>query len=604
MKQDLEKKIATLLKDINNFEPGRPLNKFISYAVFPNFKNLSPGQRIDFDYSLTVLVGPNGTGKTSILHALYGMPSGKTTAKYWFSTALDAISEGHGLGPQRYFYGHWFSKEYKTVETRKSRVTSDRSPEYWEPTKATKGDGMIDVPLLSDDEIFDGRSKDRWNPVARDVVFLNFKEQLSAYDKYMYFGREPGLPTLKSKQDRIRKESQHLKIIAEGDLKRYSYYNYNAVGENRMLTADELLWVGRILGRDYISARLIKHRFFGGELPDSGLSVIFKKNGIGYSEAQAGSGEVSIVSTVVEILKAKANSLILLDEPEVSLHPTAQRKLLEFLLEQIKKNHHQIVISTHSPEFVRGLPEKAIKLMVESNEKFIVRQNVSPNEAFYSLGSPRNDRLVIYVEDELAKVIVELAIRDLPLAENDIIDVEVYPGGAETIICTLGPVLMRQTIGVQLVLLDGDKKPLKLMQDPTEVLPKDDSMLDGFIYDCLGINPKLTVDGSAGNSDSRKKIEANRKFMSWYRDKVRFLPLICPESWVLMAKDSATQYATSKDAKNAMIQLLNNKAQYDKDADEINTIAKYEINQGKDNLIIYLDELRNILKPFVQKLNV
>ena len=43
--------------------------------------------------------------------------------------------------------------------------------------------------------------------------------------------------------------------------------------------------------------------------------------------------------------------LLLLDEPETSLHPGAQVKLQRYILDQIKKKHLQVVISTHAPAF-------------------------------------------------------------------------------------------------------------------------------------------------------------------------------------------------------------------------------------------------------------
>ena len=54
-----------------------------------------------------------------------------------------------------------------------------------------------------------------------------------------------------------------------------------------------------------------------------------------YTEAFAGSGESRIILMVDEVLNAEAKSLILLDEPEINLHPGAQIRLKRFLLEQI-----------------------------------------------------------------------------------------------------------------------------------------------------------------------------------------------------------------------------------------------------------------------------
>lgn len=104
---------------------------------------------------------------------------------------------------------------------------------------------------------------------------------------------------------------------------------------------------------------------------------------MGYSEANAGSGEIAVVQLVRRIEKARDYSLVLLDEPEVSLHPGAQENLKEYLLEAIKTKKLQVVISTHSPTLIKGLPSSAIKLF-KTNEygKFYVQENINYEEAF------------------------------------------------------------------------------------------------------------------------------------------------------------------------------------------------------------------------------
>jgi predicted ATPase len=38
---------------------------------FPNYRNLEPNARLPFDFPITVLLGRNGSNKSSILHAWY-----------------------------------------------------------------------------------------------------------------------------------------------------------------------------------------------------------------------------------------------------------------------------------------------------------------------------------------------------------------------------------------------------------------------------------------------------------------------------------------------------------------------------------------------------
>ena len=112
--------IQDLVAAIQKFKPGQPLLNYITIARFPNFKGLESKAKIDFPFPFTALVGANGIGKSSILHALQGMPDGETTAKFWFSTALDPITTIQ-RDPPRYIYGHWHSVYKGVVETAVSR---------------------------------------------------------------------------------------------------------------------------------------------------------------------------------------------------------------------------------------------------------------------------------------------------------------------------------------------------------------------------------------------------------------------------------------------------------------------------------------------------
>ena len=165
---------------------------------------------------------------------------------------------------------------------------------------------------------------------------------------------------------------------------------------------------------------------------------------------------------VYNVLNAKDNSLILLDEPEVSLHPLAQEKLRDFLLEQALTKNLQIVVSTHSPSFVNGLPTEAIKVFREDSDgSFEVLQNMSCESAFNIVGFKFSTSKNILVEDVLAKSILEAVIKkykdEKPALTN--IEINFNPGGAEELykdaerIVRCGTNVSANTF----IVLDGDK---------------------------------------------------------------------------------------------------------------------------------------------------
>lgn len=76
----------------------------------------------------------------------------------------------------------------------------------------------------------------------------------------------------------------------------------------------------------------------------------FINNGSSHNSDGAGEGFLSIFTIVDALYDSAPNDLILIDEPELSLHPSLQRKLLKLLLKYSKDR--QIIISTHSPFFI------------------------------------------------------------------------------------------------------------------------------------------------------------------------------------------------------------------------------------------------------------
>ncbi|ALP38198.1 hypothetical protein ASL14_20515 [Paenibacillus sp. IHB B 3084] len=161
-------------------------------------------------------------------------------------------------------------------------------------------------------------SLQRSAPIEKELVYIDFRKELSAFDKFFYFGNIDHLKS-KSRQDYLRLKSVELKnLIDSGEI-----HEVRGKPQNKAvihLTDPEIQAIRSILQENYVDIKLINHKLF----QRWGTSVVWSKDGFTYSEAHAGSGEIAIVILVHKILNAQPNSLILLDEPEVSLHPGAQ----------------------------------------------------------------------------------------------------------------------------------------------------------------------------------------------------------------------------------------------------------------------------------------
>lgn len=553
--------VQQLVEVLKNFKPGHQLKHYIGHIQFPNFRSLEPGTRIAFEFPLVALVGANGIGKSSVLHALWGAPFGQSTSKFWFATELDPI-----VGTPRYFYSYWNDSYGGFVECKKSRVGQKRGLDYWEPARLSIPDGMRPLPAGE----FEGKAKDRWNPVRRDVVYVNLKASFGSFDRFFYF--DEGI-SADERRDTMLEAAKRLKSIVDRDRQSYFLGRRQRLFRNRDLTEEELKAVSDLLGREYQSARYVEHSLYPGHR-GADLSVIFDR-GSKYSEAFAGSGEVAAVTAVVKILAAPENSLILLDEPETSLHPGAQRALLRFLLEQIVLKQHQVVLSTHSMDFLDGLPHEAIKVFEDNGQgQTRVLDSSSPRAALARLGRPPADKKRVLVEDEMAALLLERALEGLDRGDAQSIEVKVAPGGADAILKFLGPAAMVSGDDVY-VYLDGDKRKVREFTDPDAIPPASYPGLPELVKAQTGLEPMFHLPGGNGTQrHEQAKTEAHLQYLGWLRKHLAYLPRIVPEVTFLVALDPDAGHESTqpKPAKAALREMLSKGVELN--SDQFHGVAK------------------------------
>ncbi len=84
---------------------------------------------------------------------------------------------------------------------------------------------------------------------------------------------------------------------------------------------------------------------------DNGLYFVkvTKQNGLYHNSDGLGEGILSLMF-IVDALCGNNDEFLVIDEPELSLHPQLQRRLLDVILEKTKDS--QVVISTHSPSML------------------------------------------------------------------------------------------------------------------------------------------------------------------------------------------------------------------------------------------------------------
>jgi predicted ATP-binding protein involved in virulence len=119
--------------------------------------------------------------------------------------------------------------------------------------------------------------------------------------------------------------------------------------------------------------------------PDGEKLPIFKNSAgsvFDINHLSSGEKQLFVRAMALKMLNAN-NSVILIDEPEISMHPGWQQRIVK-VYEKIG-NNNQVIIATHSPFIVGSVPKESVKLLKRVNGQIKV---VEYNEISGSYGLP------------------------------------------------------------------------------------------------------------------------------------------------------------------------------------------------------------------------
>ena len=550
-KFDFDRKIRSL-KSID-FSKNKSCAPYVSYLRFPLFKKLVEDLRIDFDFPITVLIGANGTSKTSILRAAYGAVEGRSISDFWYESTIDKITDCKEKRSS-VICGYYNGSVDKIVECLKQRTYSNKGNDYWETSRPIVKYNM--EPLDSSTEGAEGRNATRWMPPKKDVIYIDFRHGMhGAYDRFFYFDRFVPTKKAKTKQDFIRIKSKHLGDVILNNRRSCIYNKLERVFENKELSPEVVSCVSEILGRSYENIRIVSHTFYvpdskkaTNNLGNAECTVYMKEKNAStteYSEAFAGSGELAVTLMVDKILNAPDRSLILLDEPEISLHPEAQKRIVDFLLDQALNKKHQIIIATHSPYMFERLPRESLKLLYVNNEgKTNVATNVNPELAFARIGAP-GQKNVIFVEDECARLLMKYFLEKNSYEE--IFDIVVSPSGCDWLLQYMVSVNLEGREKIFFV-LDGDQKRTELKK--SNEISEDE--WDEYLEQVFNKNvDKLKIANKKCTLESELKLKKN--LIDYIYTHLMFLPTQTPEEFLYCVNSENVDDFTGDDYKNKLV---------------------------------------------------
>jgi len=129
----------------------------------------------------------------------------------------------------------------------------------------------------------------------------------------------------------------------------------------------------------------IKHRYIPiasdriEELNDRKLRErVFLENGVTFFRqgrpVRLSSGQRLFAYVVINILGAiRRNSLILVDEPELFLHPTLEIQFVDLLKRILAKYNSKALLATHSEVTVREIPARCVHVFEKADDELIIK---------------------------------------------------------------------------------------------------------------------------------------------------------------------------------------------------------------------------------------
>lgn len=304
---------------------------------------------------INILYGHNGRGKSSLSQALLliGQSMKERNDLDLLSIVgeqvqLDAFDDIKTVGSEDNEVRFWLETEKDSVKI--GFTAYDGKPQLGRlSTLVFNGEDRFDVQTTRSADALDGQKK-----VAFSTSDITVFQQLKDIT-YISAGR------LGPVNDMVRNDSlPPNKVGTKGEsllnaLSHQSQDFINYVGE----------YLSKILGGAAINIPDTKATRLELMLNSRDGDEVFHPVNVGF-------GYSYVLPVIVGTLLAERGSVLIVENPEAHLHPRAQSRVMEFLIEQAIDKELQIIVETHSDHVVNGLRISMKKKMLQPADGIIL----------------------------------------------------------------------------------------------------------------------------------------------------------------------------------------------------------------------------------------
>lgn len=302
----------------------------IKNLIVENFKCIEK-EKFEFR-NLTVLTGENSSGKSSIIQAILfaGNFYNKLAVNDDLRNYLRLFGGSNGL-----FNKFSNAKQFNILV---------------ESVKSEK----IDIKVLKDKDGFEGK-----------------------YDQNNFLSYPDNLLYLNADRERVKQTNLLVEDFKDRFLgidgrftANYLFLNKNETIEDYLIKDESNYTLGAQV--DYWLKKItdIEIEFKTDKTTPSQLKGYYNVKGFEFSPENVGIGVSYLISILVACLSAKKGNIIIIENPEIHLHPKSQAALGEFLAFVASKGI-QIIIETHNDHIINKICYEEFKNNVKSKELII-----------------------------------------------------------------------------------------------------------------------------------------------------------------------------------------------------------------------------------------
>lgn len=328
----------------------------IQYIEFENHRILG-NLKLDFAkneneaYNTIVFAGENGSGKTAILNAVAGFQRGSYLSDFSSEkevTYFDLDGIKHSI--------------LRSDEKKRYSKTEEIPDDKWvAPYPFSEHDFYREKNELLEEMPYDIRN--------RSVVFSEARS-----------GFEVNLPKNEYWEDYEKNGSDYSCIVQLlMDLEDKDNEEYLAYAKvNRNCTYEEYMTANSRTARFKRAFEKMFEglKYVGRDLNAKDMIIYFSKDGKQIDINDLSTGEKQIVFRGTDLLHhARAGATVFIDEPELSLHPKWQKKILEFyrnlFVDENGRQFAQLLVATHSQYVIQSAIKDSenVKIILLKSEK-------------------------------------------------------------------------------------------------------------------------------------------------------------------------------------------------------------------------------------------